>query len=99
MALMAERRPRERWTKATLEQVNLILWAAWDPIGMGVPLDEYEAYVPKVAGLLENGATADEIAGVLGDIRSGAMGIKRDPALDSDIAWKIVDWYATVVAP
>jgi hypothetical protein len=33
------------WKRQGEEELRLILWAAWDPIG-GVPRDEYERYAP-----------------------------------------------------
>ena len=42
----------QRAVKRQLSDVNLILWAAWDPIGCGVPVDEYESYAPQILALL-----------------------------------------------
>lgn len=37
---------------ANFRSVRRILWENWDPIGCGVPLDEYDDYVPEVLRLL-----------------------------------------------
>lgn len=42
--------------------VQKILWEDWDPIGCGVPQDEYDSYVPGVIQELRNGADAEELA-------------------------------------
>jgi hypothetical protein len=70
---------RPRWTKGKLRELNLILWAVWDPIEAGVPLDEYESYAPRVANLLEKGADAATVAEAVSDIRSKQMRADRDP--------------------
>lgn len=75
--------------------MNLILRSLWDPIGCGVPLDEYEGYAAPVAGLLERGADADEIQAALYDIRTKTIGVQPNDDVDAEAATKIVDWYAT----
>jgi hypothetical protein len=80
------------WKRQGEEELSLILWAAWDPIG-GVPRDEYETYASQVASRLRAGATPDEIAAFLGEIRTGSIGLGPDPAADKVVAYKIQDWY------
>jgi hypothetical protein len=80
------------WRNQGEEELRLILWAAWDPIG-GVPRDEYETYAPQIASQLRRGATIDEIAALLGQIRTETIGLGPDPAADRAVAEKIRDWY------
>jgi hypothetical protein len=47
------------------KQIRKILHADWDPIGCGVPEDEYDFYVPKACALLKSGAGAEMIADYL----------------------------------
>ncbi len=54
-----------RDTKAETRAINTILWQDWDPIGCGVPEDEYETYVWPVYKLLIDGAPRETIAGYL----------------------------------
>lgn len=54
-----------RDTKAKTRAINTILWRDWDPIGCGVPEDEYESYVWPVYKLLIDGAPRETIAGYL----------------------------------
>jgi hypothetical protein len=93
---MSGRDPRAFWRPSKLAEFNLILWSAWDPIGAGVPLDEYESYAPRVASLLESGADAGALAEALAELRVHRMGL--DPALEEDrrAASKLIDWYSQV---
>ena len=51
-----------RDTKAEAHAINLILWKDWDPIGCGVPEDEYESYVWPLYRLLIDGKDRVAIA-------------------------------------
>ncbi len=51
-----------RDTKAETRAINTILWKDWDPIGCGVPEDEYESYVWPVYKLLIDGAPREAVA-------------------------------------
>jgi len=50
-----------RDTKAETRAINSILWKDWDPIGCGVPEDEYESYVWPVYKLLIDGAPREAV--------------------------------------
>lgn len=50
---------------ATLKTINLILWEHWDPIGCGVPQDEYASYAPGVYSFLAGRPTRDALADYL----------------------------------
>jgi hypothetical protein len=54
-----------RNTKVEARQINEILWRDWDPIGCGVPQDEYESYVWTVYKLLIEAAPREEIEAYL----------------------------------
>lgn len=54
-------RPEARAVRATFKQVQAILHADWDPIGCGVPLDEYDSYAWSVIELLQKGAAREEV--------------------------------------
>ncbi len=45
--------------------VRAILWRDWDPIGCGVPEDEYDDYVPPVVAMLTQGKTRADVADYL----------------------------------
>ena len=61
--------------RAHVEELNLLLWAVWNPIGVDVPLDEYESYVPIVWKLLSEHADVGEIAAELDRIAHQRMGV------------------------
>ena len=65
---------KDRWREYSPE-LRLLLWAVWDPIGAGMPLDEYESYVPSVWHLLAKHAGTDEIAAHLDRIADEQMGV------------------------
>jgi hypothetical protein len=88
---MAERR---RDVKRKLREVNLLLWAAWDPIGLGVPTDEYDSYAPQVLGLLESGAPIEALTAKLSVLRTEQVGLSADPDADRNAAQKLIDWYS-----
>lgn len=50
-----------RLVHTSFEQVQAILHADWDPIGCGVPLDEYDSFVWPVVKLLQASAPREEI--------------------------------------
>jgi len=54
-----------RDTKAETRAINTILWQDWDPIGCGVPEDEYWSYVWPVYTLLIDGAPREDVADYL----------------------------------
>lgn len=73
--------------RTSFEQVQAILHADWDPIGCGVPLDEYDSYVWPVLKLLMAKAGRDEIATCLREAADVAM---RSPVPEDRLA-RVVD--------
>lgn len=51
--------------KAGFDKVRAILHADWDPIGCGVPLDEYDSYAWPVLALLQRKAERSEVEAYL----------------------------------
>lgn len=67
----------QRYEQELLTRVNEVLHYLWGPIGVrGDPhaRDEYDAYVPDVCVLLDQGATAEHIAAHLDHIATERMG-------------------------
>jgi hypothetical protein len=54
-----------RNAKAEARAINAILWQDWDPIGCGVPEDEYESCVWPVYKLLTDGAPREDVVAYL----------------------------------
>jgi hypothetical protein len=79
------------WQRRGREQLELILWAAWDPIGQGVPRDEYSGQALLLAKELRRGRAVDQIAEWLNRNALAAT----DPETDREVAAKVVDWYAS----
>lgn len=51
--------------KAGFDKVRAILHTDWDPIGCGVPLDEYDSYAWPVLALLHRKAERGEVENYL----------------------------------
>jgi hypothetical protein len=64
-----------RDTKAETRAINTILWRDWDPIGCGVPEDEYESYVWPVYKLLIDGAPREAVAEYLRRTADETIGV------------------------
>ena len=52
-------------TKPLAAAIRKILHQDWDPIGCGVPEDEYDSYLWPVLRLLQDGAAREDIADYL----------------------------------
>lgn len=86
------------WRRRGADQLGLILWAAWDPIGSVVPRDEYDGQALTLAKELRRGRTVEEIAEWLAN--NSLLAGQDAPAIqpgeaDREVAGKIVDWYAS----
>jgi hypothetical protein len=66
-------RPEAPAARATFKQVQGILHSDWDPIGCGVPRDEYDSYAWRVLELLQRNATREEIESYLSWAADEAM--------------------------
>jgi hypothetical protein len=66
--------------KPEIHAVSLWLHKNWDPIGCGVPEDEYDSYALPLYGMLVHNATAEEIAARLSEFQD-MMGLPK-PACD-----------------
>jgi hypothetical protein len=58
-------RPELKRAKADFEKVRQILHGEWDPIGCGVPEDEYDSYAWPVLALLQRKAERAEVEAYL----------------------------------
>lgn len=77
------------------QRVDEVLHYVWDPIGVcGVPeaRDEYYSYLPTVFGLVNRGATEDEVATHLGKITSSSMGMGINRSRDLEVAEILINW-------
>src|SRR5687767_9112915 len=76
------------------------LWCKWDPIGVMAmpdwPRDEYDAYLGPTLGLLERGASLEDVAGYLADVELNRMGLTETPTARSRrvaFAAELREWY------
>lgn len=75
----------------------------WDPIGVaGVAeaTDEYDGYLGHVAGMLRDGATVDDVAAYLRDVRVDHMGLgggRKAKKRESEATRRITAWYDAAV--
>jgi hypothetical protein len=65
-----------RALKGKIRVVADALHRHWDPIGSGVPPDEYDSYAPAVTGMIERRHTDREIAAHLAQIEEHSMGLE-----------------------
>ncbi len=79
-----------RQTRVLLRAVNTVLWRDWDPIGCGVPEDEYESYAPEVVRLLTEDAPAGEIAAYLRETAAGMMSTSVPERQLADVVAKLM---------
>ncbi len=61
--------------KMILAAIRSILIEDWDPIGSGVPSDEYDSYAPGIYRLLMDGATIEQLALHLGRLELEKLGL------------------------
>jgi hypothetical protein len=92
MAAMSAGDWRAFWQARGMRELQLLLWAAWDPID-GRPPSEYDGYTLRVASLLGSRASCDAIAAELGRIRRNELGLEPDPTEDARAADKITTWF------
>lgn len=59
--------------KANVDAIRSLLLAEWDPIGCGVPKDEYDSYIPSIYHLIERRVSIEELAVHLQEIEDQQM--------------------------
>lgn len=85
---------QKRWWRETGQpHLNLILWAAWNPIGVGVPLDEYTSYTAPLLSLLQRGEPVERVAEELHEFRTESMGLPSDRERDLEVAQTLKSWH------
>ena len=89
--------------KTFIHQVDKLLWEEWDPIGCGVPEDEYTTYAHAVASKAINGESKQQIMDYLDWAESEYMGMSRHPeamrSRNEPIVQKILLWAKSVKNP
>jgi hypothetical protein len=67
-----------RDSSADINAIRKVLTADWDPIGCGVPDDEYDSYIPGIHRLIQQEVVPDVLARHLDEIVSDSMGLRAD---------------------
>jgi hypothetical protein len=72
--------------------IRAILFEDWDPVGFGplLPVDEYDAYIPAIARLLENHCTTEQMEAHLVKIEKERFGAAHPSAKARTAARKLV---------
>jgi hypothetical protein len=81
---------RRNW-KSDVDAIRRILMAEWDPIGCGVPDDEYDSYIPRIYTLLQQGISIRDLAIHLRKLEAGAMGLEGRPEINPRVAKLLVE--------
>jgi hypothetical protein len=81
---------RRDW-KADVDAIRSILMSEWDPIGCGVPDDEYDSYIPEIYNLMQARVCVWELASRLQEIETQRMGLLAQPEVDQRVAKILLD--------
>ncbi len=77
-------------TSKLIRAIRQVLRAEWDPIGCGVPADEYDSYAPGILRLLVDRADKDHLTDHLYELETIAMGLPGNREHDARIAEKLL---------
>lgn len=72
-----------------------VLHYVWDPIGVSdqpYARDEYQAYLPQVFGMLQEGSGAERVADYLTRVSVEKMGLAARSEHDRKVAELLVEW-------
>jgi hypothetical protein len=81
---------RRDW-QADVDAIRSILLSEWDPIGCGVPDDEYDAYIPGIYRLMQARVSVAELASHLQEIETKRMGSPGRPEVNRRVAKALLD--------
>jgi len=73
------------WKKHA-DEIRKILISEWDPIGCGVPDDEYDMYIPEIYLLLQARVDVTELADHLETLETKNMGLTGNPLRNRRVA-------------
>ena len=62
--------------KTDPEAIRRILLDDWNPIGVDVPDDEYDSYIPLIHRMIQQRNSVDQLTLALGNIESERMGLQ-----------------------
>ena len=78
--------------KEIYNEINVIIWSDWNPIGLNIndSPNEYEGYLNQLFSLKINGADKIKIAEYLFKTEKEIMGMESDEVFCEKIAEKII---------
>jgi hypothetical protein len=97
MAAMSARDWPTFWQARGMRELQLLIWAACDPLDDGSP-GEHDGYGVRIASLLGSRPSREAIAAELGRIRRDELELEPDPAEDARAATKITAWFEAAAA-
>lgn len=74
-----------------LKTIHAVLIHEWDPIGCGVPDDEYDSYIPGICRLLMDGADEIKIGSHLEKLKTVSMGLQGNKDRNRRIAHLLIE--------
>jgi hypothetical protein len=83
-------RPTRNW-KADVEAIRRILISEWDPIGFGVPEDEYDSYIPTIYLLMQSCVGIEGLASHLEKLETVSMGLSVNTERNRRVAKMLLD--------
>ncbi|MGE5607938.1 MAG: hypothetical protein ACM359_01680 [Bacillota bacterium] len=70
--------------------VRDVLFKDWNPIGCGVPEDEYDSYIPGITRLLLQGADSQQISDHLYTLETVNIGLRGNRKRNACVAAKLL---------
>ncbi len=77
--------------KADVDAARRILMSEWDPIGCGVPDDEYDSYIPVIYRLMQARVGVADLASHLEMLQTQWMGLQARPEVNRRVARLLLD--------
>ncbi|RQR24545.1 hypothetical protein DIE23_33360 [Burkholderia sp. Bp9143] len=84
------------------KRVDEVLYYVWDPVGVSLnpaARDEYQAYLPKVFAMLQEGADTSSVARYLEAVATERMGLQENCEHSKHVAELLLDWKAKIYRP
>jgi hypothetical protein len=82
---------RARDWKADVDAIRPILMSEWDPIGCGVPDDEYDLYIPAIYKLMQSRVSVEVLAALLQEFETQRMCLPARPEVNRRVARLLLD--------
>jgi hypothetical protein len=77
--------------KADVDAIRRVLMSDWDPIGCGVPDDEYDSYIPVIYRLMHSRVGVADFASHLERLETEWMGMPARPEVNRRVARILLD--------